>query len=136
MVVLGVIVSAVVLGLLALAWRRRAVRRSRASRNRTRPPAQRPAERDPDERQLRQSVLDQAAAEGIRIPLARSGHNPMTVTYSVGHPVYFYASLDAYRRDLDAQSVDPDYSSWGRTAPLVVAEWSGDECRAWLADNA
>lgn len=138
MVVLGVIAGVVVLGLLALALagRRRAVSRPRASQARARPAEQPPAEKDSDVRQLRQSVVDRATADGIRLPLTRSGRNPMIVTYTAGRPVHFYASLDAYRRDLDAQSVDPDYASWGRAAPLVVAEWSGDECREWLADNA
>jgi hypothetical protein len=137
-IVLGVVVGVVVLGLLALALagRRRSVRRRRASQVKARPVEQRPAETDSDVRRLRQSVVDRATAEGVRLPLARSGRNPMIVTYTTGHPVHFYASLDAYRRDLDAQSVNPDYASWGRTAPLVVAEWTGDECRDWLADNA
>ena len=136
-VVLGVIAGVVVLGLLtlAIAGRRQSVARSRPSPARARPADQRPTEKDSDVRRLRQSVVDRAAAGGIRLPLARSGANPMIVTYTTGHPVHFYASLDAYRRDLDAQSVDPDYASWGRIAPLVVAEWTGDECRDWLADN-
>jgi len=135
-VVLGVMVGVALLALLTLVVRRRSVARSRRSSTRARPVEQRTTERDSDVRRLRQQVVDRATAEGIRLPVARSGLNPMTVTYTAGHPVYFYASLDAYRRDVDAQRVNPDYSSWGRKAPFVVAEWTGDECRAWLADNA
>ena len=135
-VVLGVIAGVVVLGLLALAWQRRVDPQVRSARSRTRPAEQPRAEPASEVRPLRQSILDRATTAGLRVPVARSGHNPMVVTYTVGPPVHFFTSLDAYRRDLDARRVDPDYASWGRTAPLLVEEWSGDQCREWLADNA
>jgi hypothetical protein len=89
-----------------------------------------------DVRQLRQTVVDRATSAGIRIPVARSGRNPITVTYTTGHPAYFYASLDAYRRDLDGHNVNPQYANWGGTAPLVIDEWTAEQCRAWLADRS
>lgn len=136
MVVLGVIAGIVVLGLLALAWQHRTDpqrQASRARRSRVELPGLEP---ESEVRPLRQSILGHATDEGIRVAVARTGNNPMVVTYTTGPPVYFFTSLDAYRRELGARRVDPDYASWGRTPPLIVQEWTGDQCREWLADNA
>jgi hypothetical protein len=85
--------------------------------------------------QLRREVIDRAAASGVRVPVAWSGANPTIVTYTTGHAVCFYASLDAYLEDTQAGRVDPSHAAWGRPVPSLVADWSADQCRDWLSQN-
>ena len=109
---------------------------NRTDRSRRRRSTPRPVASDAAKtHELRQQVMERAAARGARVPVRRAGHNPMTVTYTVGPEAYFYTSLDAFRRDTAAGRVDGDYAGWGHSGPRLVHEWSEDECREWLALN-
>ena len=137
MIHVGGIVGVTIVGLAPLAWGKgRAQRRPRVDGTRSARSESGSADDVAGVGQLRQSVLDRATAGGLRVAVSRSGVNPMTVAYTAGPSVHFYSSLDAFRRDIDARAVDPEYASWGRRAPLVIAEWSAAECRDWLSDHA
>jgi hypothetical protein len=123
--IIGGVVAVAILCASALPWT-----------DRTRKPGRRRGREVVDVAELRRLVIEQAAARGVRVPVGRSGHNPMTIVYTTGPESYFYTSIDAYRRDIEASRVNPDYAGWGHRSPRLVSDWSGDECRDWLSANS
>lgn len=84
--------------------------------------------------ELVDSVLRRAQETNLAVPVSRSGHDPVVVTYSSGQEAAFVSELTTYKRLMAEGRIDHRTSRHGK-APRAIGEWSLEELRAWLAEH-
>ena len=128
--IVGGLIVAAVLGVVALLWRhRRAPRRALAGERAAFRRSQR-ADAGARLAVLREQVADVARTLNIVVPLRSTGRSPTTVTFSDGGVSRYFEDFDAYQRAMQGRTVNPLRTFRG-AAPVPVAGMRRGSLPGW-----